>query len=865
MGNIVSEFYKNTNLWKNSLGDLSGQHADHITTLNATYQDFRNKAFELTSLIAKSLPDLTIHDGNHLDALWETADLIAGPSYPINPLEGFVLGGAILLHDAALCFEAYEGGQTKLRQTVEWRDCFAALSDRSNEIGVEQIKNDADFASLRLLHAKRAQELATASWNADGEQVFLIENSDLRRRYGALIGRIAASHHWPIEEVAALGTQFNAPGHLPREWRVDPVKIACLLRCADAAHLDSRRAPDFLMALTKRQGISSHHWTAQNWLARADISQQAGEEDTIVFTSNQDFSKDHTDAWWVAYDAIVLLQSEIIASNSLLASRLIGGSPSFKVTKIKGVSSPEEMSKYVRATGWEPCAAKIHVGNLEKLVNDLGGQQLYGTGDQLGVTLRELVQNSRDAIEARRSIDHSFEGIINIVVTEDRDGGTVLEVTDNGVGMSERVLTGPLLDFGSSFWVSNLVHDEFPGLRSSTFKSVGRFGIGFYSVFMVAESVSVSSRRWDAALSEVVTLDFSKGLTLRPTRSRGLPKDFSTSASTSVKLKMKPDHIKNGMVEIQRNRMGEKKFSVKLEDYIAALVCGIDVAVNFKGPSDDKSKAIHFPLATLEEKEEAIRWLEKTSFFEYAQTKVTRSDILKITERLRFVDPDDRQNGYAALSASIDRSTTFLSSRTVGGLSASVHGRGDDAFFGFLDYSARSAKREPEQTPRVSHEKLEIWANEQINLLEKGGVTDLERVILTSNLCNMKLDPLPIFRVLVRDNGNMYIFDLIQLFNLVKNRGLAVFKANFGDHIETFIDPVSYKDLPVFQPFTNSSFLSLEREGLVSKNAYSLLGCLSREAQRQGYQINVIKTSDVVQGKMEKCEVVILNVTLPVS
>ncbi|MBA2593659.1 MAG: hypothetical protein M3495_02490 [Pseudomonadota bacterium] len=47
------------------------------------------------------MPGLTVHDITHLDALWRVADQIAGPDYPINPAEAFVLGGAFLLHDAA--------------------------------------------------------------------------------------------------------------------------------------------------------------------------------------------------------------------------------------------------------------------------------------------------------------------------------------------------------------------------------------------------------------------------------------------------------------------------------------------------------------------------------------------------------------------------------------------------------------------------------------------------------------------------------------------------------------------------------------------------------------------------------------------
>jgi len=61
---------------------------------------------------------------------------------------------------------------------------------------------------------------------------------------------------------------------------------------------------------------------------------------------------------------------------------------------------------------------------------------------------------------------------------------TVVSVTDNGVGMSLSTISHSLLNFGSSFWHGDDVHDEFPGLKTAGFKSVGQFGIGFFSVFM---------------------------------------------------------------------------------------------------------------------------------------------------------------------------------------------------------------------------------------------------------------------------------------------------------------------------------------------------------------------------------------------
>ena len=298
------EGYKATSLWINSLGCESPSDA-HVF-LRSTYETFRQRAATLTAQIAKVLPNLTVHDVTHLDALWETADLIAGQGYPLNAAEAFVFGGALLIHDSAMCFEAYEGGQSGLRETVEWKDAFASINEKFGAERRNEALSEADFAAMRYLHASRASELAHAKWQTpEGEGLYLIESHEIRKHYGQVIGQIAASHHWPIEDVLAkLPSQINAPARFPKEWRVDPVKVACLLRCADAAHLDSRRAPDFLRALSALSGVSAQHWTAQNWLERSDIDVAVPNQDAMVFTSGRPFDEENADAWWVASDTL---------------------------------------------------------------------------------------------------------------------------------------------------------------------------------------------------------------------------------------------------------------------------------------------------------------------------------------------------------------------------------------------------------------------------------------------------------------------------------------------------------------------------------------------------------------------------------
>ncbi len=132
----MPEPYETTGLWMRSLGmEGSSETRTQLDRLRVAYRTFRGRASQLTARISHALPDLTIHDVTHLDALWETADLIAGQEYPFNPLEGFVFGGAVLIHDAALCFEAYDGGANGLRRSLEWRDAYESEWERVPNLG----------------------------------------------------------------------------------------------------------------------------------------------------------------------------------------------------------------------------------------------------------------------------------------------------------------------------------------------------------------------------------------------------------------------------------------------------------------------------------------------------------------------------------------------------------------------------------------------------------------------------------------------------------------------------------------------------------------------------------------------------------
>jgi len=126
---------------------------------------------------------------------------------------------------------------------------------------------------------------------------------------------------------------------------------------------------------------------------------------------------------------------------------------------------------------------------------ELMAHSVYSEKD---VFLRELVSNAADACEKLRYEALASEtlaaqaGAPLVTIALDKDKRT-LTVTDNGVGMSRDELVsalGTIASSGTRAFLDRLGADAEQGSAL-----IGRFGVGFYSVFMVADRVEVATRR----------------------------------------------------------------------------------------------------------------------------------------------------------------------------------------------------------------------------------------------------------------------------------------------------------------------------------------------------------------------------------
>lgn len=531
-------------LWRRTLR-LQGDNLDpQREILRQSFLDFRDRARHLVSEIAGLLPDLTVHDITHLDALWRIADQIAGSDYPINPAEAFVLGGAFLLHDAAHVLVAYEDRIQGVKASIEWKDLIAQQFGGIEPSSDSSEERFALFQVLRHLHATQAHNLPKISWQvpATAERLHLISNFQLREYYGDLIGEIAESHHWPAQRLAdEFGERIvSAPGFLaPANWEVDALKVAFLLRTSDAAHIDEQRAPWFLFALRQPQGISDSHWRFQAKMGQPTLTSD-GE---LRLSSGSPFLLHERKAWWLAFDTAQLIDRELGDAKLIMREC---ERKQFAACGVAHVATPASFATHVRTYGWEPVHVAPAIRNVSKVITNFGGTKLYG--DKPELALRELIQNAVDATAASRIIGQlgALEGEIEVAL-EIKDGQCWLHITDQGVGMSKYVLTEVLPDFGNSLWGSESIRSEIPGLLSKGFQSIGHFGIGFYSVFMLGAQVKVTTRRYRKAAgdaSDQWVLDFENRLVDRPTLRKPKVEEELPRAGTRISVAIAENNLK---------------------------------------------------------------------------------------------------------------------------------------------------------------------------------------------------------------------------------------------------------------------------------------------------------------------------------
>ena len=201
------------------------------------------------------------------------------------------------------------------------------------------------------------------------------------------------------------------------------------------------------------------------------------------------------------------------------------------------------------------------------------------------IFLRELISNCSDAIDKRHYMsltDASLSADFCITLAPDAAART-LTVTDNGCGMSKEEMEenlGTIAKSGTS---------ELKTTENTAENLIGQFGVGFYSAFMVADKVTVYSRKvgaeeaykWESTGADgytVAACDYEPVgtqivLHLKPDDDDCAYGEFTNEGTLTRLIKKYSDYIRypiklgdktlNSMVPLWRKRKSE----VKKEDY----------------------------------------------------------------------------------------------------------------------------------------------------------------------------------------------------------------------------------------------------------------------------------------------------------
>ncbi|XP_029521787.2 endoplasmin-like isoform X1 [Oncorhynchus nerka] len=163
---------------------------------------------------------------------------------------------------------------------------------------------------------------------------------------------------------------------------------------------------------------------------------------------------------------------------------------------------------------------KAEVNRMMKLIIN----SLYKNKE---IFLRELISNASDALDKIRLLsltnDEALTGNeeLTVKIKSDKEKN-MLHITDTGIGMTKEDLVrnlGTIAKSGTSEFLNKMTEMQTEG--QSTSELIGQFGVGFYSAFLVADKVIVTTKHnngtqhiWESDSNEFSVIEDPRGDTL---------------------------------------------------------------------------------------------------------------------------------------------------------------------------------------------------------------------------------------------------------------------------------------------------------------------------------------------------------------
>uniref|UniRef100_A0A8C1Y4E4 Endoplasmin n=1 Tax=Cyprinus carpio TaxID=7962 RepID=A0A8C1Y4E4_CYPCA len=277
------------------------------------------------------------------------------------------------------------------------------------------------------------------------------------------------------------------------------------------------------------------------------------------------------------------------------------------------------------------------------------------------IFLRELISNASDALDKIRLLSLTHDDALagneelTIKIKSDKEKN-MLHITDTGIGMTKEELVknlGTIAKSGTSEFLSKMTEMQDEG--QSTSELIGQFGVGFYSAFLVADKVIVTSKHnngtqhiWESDSNEFSVIEDPRGDTLgRGTTITLVMKEEASDyleLETIKNLVRKYSQFINFPIYVWSSKVSmstkdPRPLSLKFTDSLTSCSISSGIIFNFQD-SDEPMSHIHFT-AEGEVTFKSILFVPASAprglFDEYGTKK---NDFIKLFVRRVFITDD---------------------------------------------------------------------------------------------------------------------------------------------------------------------------------------------------------------------------------
>jgi hypothetical protein len=434
------------------------------------------------------------------------------------------------------------------------RELFAGDQGTDYKAKVDKLeKEDRErFLYQEFVRAKHAERIRHWVMGETHESLGIAravakEVDDLVRNLDPVFRRdlalVCESHHLPdLGDFQKYKTR-QPYGQRPQET-ANVHYCAILLRSADLLHITKDRTPSIMFrTLNPSDPVSQREWAKQMAVRAVCPALGHDKEGNLSEFAPKDTVEVH--AYFKSPDGFFGLTSYLNYAEDQLrkssdwvdtASRTQGVQVEFPWRHIS--------SEHIETEGFLSQTFEFTLDQA-RILDLLTGHTLY---NDTSVVLRELVQNSLDAVRLQCLIEGKNPRDTGRIEIGWNSRERVLTVGDNGTGMSQGIIERHLLKVGSSRYQDPEFIKQYLG-----FSSISRFGIGVLSTFMIADSVEIITSHPDDERARHLTLKSVHGRYLinlldkdkEPVRSLG-------PHGTLVRLQIRPSAKFDDAVEVAR-------------------------------------------------------------------------------------------------------------------------------------------------------------------------------------------------------------------------------------------------------------------------------------------------------------------------